>query len=291
MINCWVCGSKQLDLAKCSNIGAALDCEAFIITDSKFGITGKLYRCKDCGFLQCTELRNVLPFYEELQDPSYEITRVERLTQAKKILNRIKKYKTHGKLLDVGAGSGILVEQANKMGYSAEGIEPSKWLRAKAREHGLAIHLGILPHPELTGPYDVVTIIDVIEHVSDPVNLLTNVYNVIDRNGFVIVTTPDVDSFFARMLGWKWWHFRIAHIGYYNRNTLKMVFKKTGFRLICMFRPRWYFTADYVLSRVNIYLPRIMRIPVYSFLRKITLPLNFGDSILGVFAPFDKDQQ
>lgn len=279
---CWVCGSQKLELAKSSNIRATLNSEAFAITDSKYGTTGEIHRCKNCGFLQCSNLEDVLPFYEDLQDTSYENSRAERSLQANKLLKIVRKHRPDGRLLDIGAGSGILV-QAIKMGYSPEGIEPSKWLQGKAQEYGLPVHLGTFPHPALAGHYDVVTVIDVIEHISNPVNLLSNICNVIAHDGIVAIVTPDVGSVMARILGWKWWHFRVAHIGYFNKKTLGMACAQAGFKLISMYRPSWYFTADYLVERVNTYLPRMMRIPVYSFLKRVTIPLNLGDSMLGIY--------
>lgn len=142
--DCWICGAKQLKIVKHSNVCGVLDSKTFTISDSNYGTTSDIYRCKNCGFLQCTYLKGVISFYEDLQDPSYEILRPARALQAKKILNIIKKYESNGRLLDIGAGSGILVEQAIKFGYNAVGIEPSKWLVNKAKNHNLSVYQGVV---------------------------------------------------------------------------------------------------------------------------------------------------
>jgi 2-polyprenyl-3-methyl-5-hydroxy-6-metoxy-1,4-benzoquinol methylase len=282
--SCWVCGSKSLKLIKSSDIRKPLESRMFSISDSHYGTTSDIYRCENCGFLQCSSLNNELPFYEKLKDCPYESSRWARELQFRKILNIVRKYRAKGKLLDVGAGSGILVEQAIDLGYDAEGIEPSGWLVNKAKEYNLPIHLGILPHQDIQGPYDIVTLIDVIEHVSDPRKLLSDIQKLINREGIIIVVTPDVGSFFARIMGWKWWHFRLAHLGYFNKKTFKSIFNATGFKLIKMLRPTWYLPLDYLIERLNTYLPRILRVPVRPFFRKIVIPLNLRDSILGIFS-------
>lgn len=282
-VSCWICGSPNLELAKHSNIQKTLSSEAFAITDSHYGTTGEIQRCRNCGFLQCSNLNNVLSFYEQLEDAPYEQGRAERMLQAKKMIKIVQKYQPQGRLLDIGAGSGILVEQALKMGYQAEGIEPSKWLQNQAQKHGLPVYLGIFPHAQLTGAYDIVTLVDVIEHVSHPVELLSNISQVISEGGILIVVTPDVGSLLARILGWKWWHFRIAHIGYFNRKTLAMALDKAGFKLLSMTRPTWYFTADYLFERVNKYLPSFLRMPAPKFLKNVVVPLNLRDSLLGIY--------
>ena len=52
----WTKTSYHVDIA-----GAA-------ITDSAYGVTGELSRCPACGFVQCSELTDVLGYYETLQD-------------------------------------------------------------------------------------------------------------------------------------------------------------------------------------------------------------------------------
>lgn len=286
---CWICDSPKMELVKSSNFKDDLTSEDFAITDSHYGTTGEIYKCQNCGFLQCSDLTNVLQFYEQLEDYSYEEGRAERALQAQKLLKIVQKYQPHGQLLDIGAGSGILVEQALKIGYQAEGVEPSKWLQKQAQQYELPVYLGTFPHSELKDSYDIVTVVDVIEHVSNPVNLLSNIYDIISEQGILIVVTPDVDSFMARFLGWKWWHFRIAHIGYFNQNTLNMALAKLGFELLNMKRPTWYFTADYLFERVMKYLPSFVRIPAPNFLKKIIIPLNLGDSLLGIYRRKNKN--
>ena len=59
---------------------------------------------------------------------------------------------------------------------------------------------GILPNKEITGPYDVVTLVDVIEHVSDPIELLVQARTVLASDGIGLVITPDVASVAARVM-------------------------------------------------------------------------------------------
>src|SRR3989338_5919370 len=148
-VTCWVCGTEDFKLKKESSISNELTSENFAITDSSYGTTTSIYECTNCGFLQCLEFQDVLKFYEELKDYSYEASRKPRSIQMKKILDFVGRFKSSGRLLDVGAGSGILIEEAIKKGYVAEGLEPSKWLQAKAIEHNLLVYHGALPNSQL----------------------------------------------------------------------------------------------------------------------------------------------
>lgn len=280
---CWVCGANGLAVERASAVKEPINTSNFAISDSQYGVTGTLYRCGHCKFLECADLSEVQGFYEALEDQVYEEGRAQRGLQARRLLEILWRRKSTGRLVDIGAGSGILVEQAGSLGYDAEGIEPSRWLRQRATELGLNVHLGIFPHPEVKPGYDLVTIIDVIEHVPNPVELLQAIAAGIAPDGLGLLVTPDADSLVARMMGAKWWHFRIAHIGYFNRANLEFALDRAGLLPLEVGRPSWYFSAGYLVERLNYYLPRPLRLPVFDFMCRITIPLNLGDSLYVVF--------
>lgn len=280
---CWVCGSTEQVILRKSILDIPLSSSMFRITDAHYGQTGSIYQCQQCGFRQCNDLEQVLDFYETLEDKDYEASRTERAIQARRILQTVSARRPAGRLLDIGAGSGILVEEAQKLGYIAQGIEPSQWLCNKALERGLPVHHGTLPHMNINPPYDIVTLIDVIEHVSNPVKLLKNIHQIMAKGSIGIVVTPDVGSLTARLMGYRWWHYRIAHIGYFNQKTLNLALKKANLRSLVTLRPKWYFSMPYLIERTNFYLPKLFHLPTFKWMEPITVPLNLFDSILVVF--------
>jgi 2-polyprenyl-3-methyl-5-hydroxy-6-metoxy-1,4-benzoquinol methylase len=183
---------------KKSNIRNELHASSFAITESDYGITGDLHRCMNCGFVQCGSVKDVTRYYRELEDSDYEASRSEREIQAHKLIKLLYKYKKNGRLLDIGAGSGILLEQAEKIGYQSESVEPSCWLQEQAIKRGLTIHLGTFPHKNIKQGVDVVTLIDVIEHVPNPVELLNSIREYLDDDGIGLIVTPDLNSVVAK---------------------------------------------------------------------------------------------
>ena len=280
--NCWLCGEVKLTCVKTADVPSTVDAAAFRVTDANYGQCAAVYQCAACGFHQCSDFSDVLSFYQAMDDPGYEASRAPRALQAERLLQSVSRYRPGGRLLDIGAGSGILVEVATSLGYRAEGIEPSEWMVRSAAAHGLKIQAGILPHEEITGPYDVVTLVDVIEHVSDPVELLVQAGTVLASDGIGLVITPDVASVAARVMGRHWWHYRMAHICYFERQTLLAALRHADLEPIAIFRPSWYFTADYLIQRLGAYLPlvRKMRLPI---LERMVVPLNLFDSLGIVF--------
>lgn len=280
---CWVCGSGQWRPFKPANLPPAVSSAQFRITDADYGHTGRIDQCVSCGFKQCPDLDSVLRFYEDLDDPAYDEGREQRALQARKILEAVREVKPSGRLLDVGAASGILVEQAGQMGFTAAGIEPSRHLAAEAMRRGLEIHLGTFPHPKVTGLFDVVTLIDVIEHVPTPIGLLRDMASHLAPAGVGVVTTPNVESLVARTLGRRWWHFRVAHIGYFSRRTLLRALDEAGLVPLRIQSPAWYFTWQYAGERALKYMPRPLRFPMPAFTKKLTVRVNFFDSLQVIF--------
>lgn len=72
------------------------------------------------------------------------------------------------RLLEIGCGQGLLLGELARRGMAAEGIEPSESAAQKAREAGLKVATGYFPHPSCEGPFDVVVMSHVLEHVRDP---------------------------------------------------------------------------------------------------------------------------
>lgn len=282
--SCRICKSKDVKLIKKTNIAKPLRCDDFKITDDRYGVTFSIYECLRCGFLQCLDAPDTTVYYEALEDPEYEFGRNERMHQAKMILDKILKQiggSAEGvRLLDVGAGSGILLETAKKMGFNAEGVEPSCWLRKVASAHGCNVRADVLPHPDIVGPYGIVTLIDVLEHVKDPLSTLRDSINVLGPRGVAVVVTPDVKSVASRLMGWKWWHYRIAHVGYFNRRNLEDMFAFVGLQIISISRPSWAFSVAYLRERLLRYLPGFMVPRERPWMHNISIKLNLRDSFM-----------
>ncbi|MCG3176487.1 MAG: Ubiquinone biosynthesis O-methyltransferase [Candidatus Omnitrophica bacterium] len=281
---CWVCDGSDLRPVPGTSSGA-LTPDDVRISDSVYGTTGQLGRCIACGFVQCTDAGDVLARYAGMEDAAYEESRVPRALQMRRLLGGLRELRPDMRLLDVGAASGILVEEALRLGLRADGVEPSVWLSARARERGLPVLTGALPHPALKGPYDIVMLVDIIEHVERPVELLRQARELLTGTGRIVVVTPDRSSWAARLMGRRWWHYRRAHIGYFDLNTLDLAMRRVGMVRKRWSRPSWYFTLGYLLQRAVVYLPWLRATAARHARQSTIVPLNLRDSILAVYAP------
>jgi SAM-dependent methyltransferase len=180
----------------------------------------------------------------------------------------------------------LLVAEARKAGLSAVGVEPSAALVNAARQtQDIDLLPGTFPHPQLTDRrFELIFLVDVIEHVSDPVDLLRSCADSLSEEGLLVVVTPDARSLAARMLRRRWWHFRLAHVGYFDRHTLRMAGENAGLAIERYFRAKWFFPISYLAERLEQYLPlrwwnRLAgRVSPLRWLYRQVVPLDLRDS-------------
>jgi 2-polyprenyl-3-methyl-5-hydroxy-6-metoxy-1,4-benzoquinol methylase len=225
--------------------------------------------------------------YEQMADEEYEKSHDTRVLQMRWLISVARGLQPEARsLLDIGAGSGLLVREAGHQGLEAIGEEPCRALVEVARsQNKVDVRLGTFPHPELAGRrFDLVFLVDVIEHVNNPLELLRHCAAALNNRGVVVLVTPDVFSLTARIVGTRWWHFRPAHVGYFSPKSLAAISDAAGLRALRRFRARWFFRVYYIAERLAKYLPLagINRLATkfgpLRWLYQRTVSLNLRDS-------------
>ena len=136
-----------------------------------------------------------------------------------------------GRLLDVGAGSGWLIENMSALGWEAEGLDFDAHAVELARARGLTVHQGGLLEagfePE---SFDAVTMSHNIEHVHDPVAWLAEVRRILRPGGRLALATPNTGSYLHRRFREHWFPLEPPrHLHLFNRQSLDAVLRKAGF--------------------------------------------------------------
>jgi 2-polyprenyl-6-hydroxyphenyl methylase/3-demethylubiquinone-9 3-methyltransferase len=97
--------------------------------------------------------------------------------------------------LDVGCGAGLLAEPLARLGAKVIGIDAAPEVIAVARAHagrqGLDIDYRVGAVEELAGQFDLVTSLEVIEHVADPAQFLKALAARLAPGGLLILSTPN----------------------------------------------------------------------------------------------------
>jgi 2-polyprenyl-6-hydroxyphenyl methylase/3-demethylubiquinone-9 3-methyltransferase len=101
--------------------------------------------------------------------------------------------------LDVGCGAGLLTEPLARLGAKVTGIDASPEVIAVARDHaegqslleGLSLDYRVGDVQELDGQFDLITAMEVIEHVADPAAFVRALAKRLAPGGLLILSTPN----------------------------------------------------------------------------------------------------
>ena len=106
--------------------------------------------------------------------------------------------------LDVGCGAGLLAEPLARLGATVTGVDATPEVIAVAREHaaamGLTIDYRVGDVQELEGQFDLITCMEVIEHVADPALFVRALAKRLAPDGLLIMSTPNATSWSRLMM-------------------------------------------------------------------------------------------
>jgi len=249
-----------------------------------------ILRCQRCGLGRTNVGRDFAAhqlygrgyFQGETRDGYADYGGSERVLRAefRYALKHLIRYASGGgRLLELGCAYGFFLAEAERY-YSATGLDVSAEAISFARARGLDAHHGMLTD-EFTGargPFDVVVMLDVIEHLEAPVDVLSRIHRALPTGGYLMVTTGDWDSLLARLTGRHW---RLMtppqHLFFFSRRTIMRLLRRLGFEIVDIRKP-WKLVpvglaAFQVASRLG------LRVPFQARLNEIGLPVNLFDAM------------
>lgn len=130
-----------------------------------------------------------------------------------------------GSLLDVGAGNGRFLAQMHDLGWKVLGVEPDLEAAWVARErYSVPVVVGTLQRANLPDDsFDAVTVNHVLEHVSNPIQLLRDCRRVLKPEGKLVVMTPNIASWGHHVLKASWRGLEVPrHLYLFSRRALKL---------------------------------------------------------------------
>jgi 2-polyprenyl-3-methyl-5-hydroxy-6-metoxy-1,4-benzoquinol methylase len=239
--------------------------ERYRCTSSGYGRHHAIVRCQRCGLYMEERRGRVLTFRRNFRPLLALMAGV-----------------AGPRLLDVGCYAGIFLEIAAGHGWQAWGVEPSEWAAEEARRRGLNVITGTLSTAGLPpGTFDVVTLWDVVEHLTDPRAELEGVNRLLRPGGLACIHTIDVGGLLPRVMGPRWPWLMEMHLYYFSRRTMASLLERTGFQVLRQFTQGRYVLLDYLLAQASAISPRLSRLLRGSARRlgigQWAIPVNLGD--------------
>jgi SAM-dependent methyltransferase len=155
-----------------------------------------IVRCDNCGLRYV----NPQPSLKELEQLYATFDQGNQWRIGEEGFNRgvrkvVLRFKKRGSALDLGSGSGNFLRCLREAGFDVFGVEPSLTGSTYARSvHGVETFNGTVEGYVAHGAtrdFDVVTLLNVLEHLKDPVNILTQLRPVLRSSGILLIVVPD----------------------------------------------------------------------------------------------------
>lgn len=168
----------------------------------------------------------LVDFEFELAEPQRTIRRYE-WEGIVEVIGNLTTLEPRTRWLDFGCGNGGLVRHARaNVGCDAVGFEQGA-ITEQVRAAGIPL-LAAEQLAVMQGSFDVVTAIEVLEHVVDPLDVLSQIRRLLRPGGVFFYTTGNAKPAHARLLDWQYFTPEI-HISLYEPATLDVALRRTGF--------------------------------------------------------------
>ncbi len=204
-----------------------------------------LKKCLGCGLIFVNprpDENEIGAYYQSEEYISHDAGKRNLLTVIYKIARHysvkgkfrtIRNYAIGKRLLDIGCGTGELLDYCQRMGFETRGVEPGE----KARHHAINMYglqvagqLQNLIEPE--GSFDVITLWHVLEHLHHLDESIGQIGRLLSPEGSLIVAVPNNQSHDAAWYKEFWAAYDVPrHLYHFNKNTIEKLFRNHGFTI------------------------------------------------------------
>ena len=222
-------------------------------SESKFAFKAKGFNLLDC--LECShrfaEISADEKHVAEVYDDSYfngggagysdyliesKMLRKRGAMYAKKLENFSSE---KGKVLDIGAAAGFILQGFTDEGWSGSGLEPNKGIaKTGITENGLDIMQGSIESFETDEKFNLISMIQVVAHFYNPRKAFENAFKLLDENGLLLIESWNRESFSAKLFGENWHEYSPPSVlQWFSLTGLTEFLEGLGFERISHGRP------------------------------------------------------
>jgi 2-polyprenyl-3-methyl-5-hydroxy-6-metoxy-1,4-benzoquinol methylase len=183
-----------------------------------------------------------------------------------------------GRLLEFGCAYGFFLEESRPYFTSVHGIEYADAAAQACRDRGLDVVTGVVSEDALTGTYDAVVGLDVIEHVPEPHETVQLLSRHMRPGAALVMTTGDWASWLARATGTRW---RLMtppqHLSFFTPDAMRSMLKAAGLEVVSLTHPWKHVPVSlivYQLQRMAGLTPK-----AFAALAGLAVPVNLWDAM------------
>jgi SAM-dependent methyltransferase len=195
----------------------------------------RLLCCDHCDVIYASPVPSVDELemaYESAAFDSQDLAVQAAATYAGLVEKEIGRLKDRRGAVDIGTGEGAFLRHLLRFGFqSVHGVEPSRApVESASSDVKPLIRLAMFEHGLFPlESNSLVTCFQTIEHVSDPLSLCENAFEILAPGGMLCIVGHNRRAFSARMLGWRSPIFDIEHLQLFSPKSLKELLERSGF--------------------------------------------------------------
>jgi 2-polyprenyl-3-methyl-5-hydroxy-6-metoxy-1,4-benzoquinol methylase len=196
-------------------------------------------RCNGCTLVMI----NPRPVYADIihtyihgYSAGYIDKKDKKIRRAKRMVRRLSRVVPRGCWLDIGCSAGFTLRVAREAGFDAYGVEVDPLGVKYATEVFGLKNVAVGSFEEQRYPdefFDVITVVEVIEHVPNLNNFCSELKRTLSRTGIIYLTTPDVAHWRTPKPLHRWEAILPSqHLYYFSKTTLQRLLEKHGLKIV-----------------------------------------------------------
>jgi 2-polyprenyl-3-methyl-5-hydroxy-6-metoxy-1,4-benzoquinol methylase len=222
-MKCYICGSKE----HTKRNGSVMDNKSL-----------EIFECDKCGLVFLSDFSHIDETYYEESNMNTDITKdMENwLKETKEDDQRryefVKNSIINHDLMDFGSGAGGFLIEAKSSCKSVSGLELDKKVKNFYESNGVIYENDI--DTLKPNSYDTITMFHVMEHLSDPVEILKKLASSLKDEGSIIIEVPNANDALLTIYeneGFSNFTYWSCHLFLFTQYTLEKVFKRAGYKV------------------------------------------------------------
>lgn len=213
----------------------------------------RICRCKRCGLVRSDPMIDPSALAGLYGKSTFEYEQevpALRRTYGKYLRKTAAQAGTRENLLEIGCGTGFMLEEALAQGYAeATGIEPSRDCKIKSKVADRIVTGVFEPGVFRDEAFDAICMFQVLDHMPDPGKTLRACRDMLRPGGALLILNHNVEAISAHLLGERSPIIDIEHTYLYSKKTLKTLLERAGLDLV-EGGPVWNSCSLYYLVRL-----------------------------------------
>ena len=200
-------------------------------------------------------------YYHDENQPGYEDYQAQQKSLGmtfRRFLGQLSKVgASGGELLELGCGLGYFLKEASVHHSALFGTDYSPGALSSIQSGLATLYEGGIDAVPAKRKFDRIVLIQVLEHVYEPLQLLGQLRERLRPEGSVAVAVPNWNSPLRLLLGKRWPSFKVPeHLMYFDRESLRQAFLRNGFRNVKEISYPHAFPLSLLFGKINIKLPQ-----------------------------------